>query len=70
MRIIKQLRKENNLSRKEFVDNYNSLYGMNLGRFSLLLIENGFKKIKPRMVSSFAEYYGAPKDVIRNNEKI
>lgn len=70
MRVIKYLRKQNDLSQKEFLDNYNSLYVMNLGRFNLLLIENGFKKITPRMVSSFAEYYGVTKDVIRNNDKI
>lgn len=70
MRVIKHLRKQKNLSRKEFIDNYNSLYGMNLGRFNLLLIENGYKKITPRMVSSFAEYYGVSKDVIRDNEEI
>lgn len=70
MRVIKYLRKQNDLSQKEFLDNYNSLYGMNLGRFNLLLIENGFKKITPRMVSSFAEYYGVTKDVIRNNDEI
>ncbi|MGX5789832.1 helix-turn-helix domain-containing protein [Staphylococcus equorum] len=70
MRVIKYLRKQNDLSQKEFLDSYNSLYGMNLGRFNLLLIENGFQKITPRMVSSLAEYYGVTKDVIRNNDEI
>lgn len=70
MKLLKKLRKDEGLSKSEFLKEFNILYNTKLNRFTYTLIEEGFKQPSNQIISGLNDYYNISKDILKQNNEV